>query len=207
MAALVIGREVGDIGSFVVAAIAGAAIIPLGFAAASRSRPLPAHASSQRARLTVFSVLAGSALGLANLAANWTIARTDPAIRALLGERMATVDPVEGLIASPILEEIALRLFLLSVLAWFVFRVSGRRTVAFVISLVGSALFFAILHLLRPFPGDPALANYYGTALLLKYTLAGLSLGWIFWRWGLPYSILCHMIANGAHLVLQAKVF
>jgi hypothetical protein len=36
-----------------------------------------------------------------------------------------------------------------------------------------------------------------------KYTLAGLPLGWIFWRWGLPYAILCHIAANAAHLDLQ----
>jgi hypothetical protein len=40
-----------------------------------------------------------------------------------------------------------------------------------------------------------------------KYTLAGLPLGWIFRRWGLPYSILCHMAANAAHLAVQARLF
>jgi hypothetical protein len=59
----------------------------------------------------------------------------------------------------------------------------------------------------RPMPADSLLANYYRAALLAKYTLAGLPLGWIFWRWGLPYSILCHVAANAAHLVLQHGIF
>ncbi len=68
-------------------------------------------------------------------------------------------------------------------------------------------MFFAALHLGQPFPDAPALANDYRAALLAKYTLAGLPLGWIFWRWGLPYSILCHAAANAAHLALQDRVF
>jgi hypothetical protein len=36
---------------------------------------------------------------------------------------------------------------------------------------------------------------------------AGLPLGWIFWRRGLPYAILCHIAANAAHLALQEGVF
>jgi hypothetical protein len=51
------------------------------------------------------------------------------------------------------------------------------------------------------------LANYYRAALLTKYTLAGLPLGWIFWRWGLPYAILCHVAANAVHLAFQAGLF
>jgi membrane protease YdiL (CAAX protease family) len=78
---------------------------------------------------------------------------------------------------------------------------------AFAIGLVGSSLVFALLHLGRPTPADPALANYYRAALLAKYTLAGLPLGWIFWRWGLPYAILCHVAANAAHLAAQKGVF
>ncbi len=66
---------------------------------------------------------------------------------------------------------------------------------------------FAALHLDRPMPADSLLANYYRAALLAKYTLAGLPLGWIFWRWGLPYSILCHVAANAAHLMLQHGIF
>jgi membrane protease YdiL (CAAX protease family) len=95
----------------------------------------------------------------------------------------------------------------MSALAWVVFRFTRRPTLAFATAVIGSAGFFALLHLARPFPGDPALAAYYRAALMTKYTLAGVPLGWVFWRWGLPYSILCHAAANAAHLALNGRVF
>jgi hypothetical protein len=110
-------------------------------------------------RLALLSLAVGTALGLA-LAANWVIVEAEPRLRALLAERMATLDPLQAVIASPILEEVALRLFFMSALAW-----------------------------------------------VTKYTLAGVPLGWVFWRWGLPYAILCHAAANATHLALQGRVF
>lgn len=153
------------------------------------------------------ALAAGTALGLTNLAANWAIAETSPALRTLLADRMARLRPLDGLVAAPLVEETLLRLFLLSVLVWLVSRLTRSASLAFAIALVGSSLFFAVLHLIRPLPGDPSLATYYRTALVTKYTLAGLPLGWIFWRWGLPYAILCHAAANGAHLALQQRIF
>jgi Type II CAAX prenyl endopeptidase Rce1-like len=202
IAALLVGREVEDAGSFAIAAVSGAALVFLGFAAVSRAGR-PRRVPADRARLALLSLAAGTGLGVANLAANKAIAAMDPALRALMVERMATLAPLEGLIASPLIEEIAVRLFLMSAIAWIVFRVTKHATLALAIALVGSALFFALLHLDRPLPDKPALANYYRAALVTKYTLAGLPLGWLFWRWGLPYAILCHIAANAAHLALQ----
>ena len=201
------GGELDDAGSWVVAAVAGAILVGLGFAAASRRRTLLSGVRARPARLLALSVGVGVVLGLANLAANWTIAQAHPALRALLAERMATLQPLVGVIGSPLVEEIAVRLFLMSAIAWIMFGVTRRESLAFVVALVGSAFVFALLHLDRPFPGDPVLANLYRTTLLIKYTLAGIPLGWIFWRWGLPYSIVCHIVANAAHLTAQDHVF
>lgn len=170
-------------------------------------RTLRPRNRAQRLRLAVWSLVLGVVLGVANLAANWMIAQGSPAIRDLLVERMRALDPLDALIVSPIVEEVLVRLFLMSVMAWVVFRVTKHAGIAFGTALVGSAVAFALLHLGRPFPGDPALANYYRSTLLVKYTLAGVPLGWVFWRWGLPYSILCHIAANAVHLVLQSRVF
>ena len=207
MAGLIVGGEIGDMGSFVLAGLIGAGLVAGGFAAAWRSRTLPTREPAQRFRLAVWALAFGAVLGLVNLAANWIIARGAPAIRDLLVERMRALDPRDALIASPIVEEVLVRLFLLSVIAWGLLRVTRHAGAAFGTALVGSAVCFALLHLARPFPGDPALATYYRVTLLAKYTLAGIPLGWVFWRWGLPYSILCHMAANAAHLALQSRVF
>ncbi|HXG90735.1 MAG TPA: hypothetical protein VNJ02_20640 [Vicinamibacterales bacterium] len=40
-----------------------------------------------------------------------------------------------------------------------------------------------------------------GLVLFLVNGLGGLLLGWIFWRWGLPYAILCHFVAG---ILIQA---
>lgn len=207
MVGLLLGGEIEDLGSFAVAGATGAVLVFLGFAAASRCRTVSRRVTTKRARLALLALAAGVALGLANLAANWTIARIDPVFRVLLAERMVTLEPLDALVASPLVEEIAVRLFLMSVMAWLVFRFTKRPAIAFASALVASALFFALLHLGRPMPADPALANYYRAALVTKYTLAGVPLGWIFWRWGLPYAVLCHVAANGAHLVLQGMFF
>ena len=207
MAGLIAGREIVDTGSFVLAGIIGAGLVGVGFAAAWRCRTLLPRDHAQRLQLALWALAVGVVLGVANLAANWIIAQGSPAIRDLLVERMRGLNPREAVIAAPLVEEVLVRLFLLSVMAWVVFRVTKHAGAAFGTALVGSAVCFAALHLGRPFPGDPALANYYRLTLLVKYTLAGVPLGWVFWRWGLPYSILCHMAANAAHLALQWRVF
>lgn len=207
MSGLLVGGDVEDPGSLVVAAVVGAILVVLGYAAASRRRTLSPDARARPMRYAVLSLVAGIALGLVNLAANWAIAQSHPALRALLVERMTTLQPLVGLIAAPLVEEITVRLFLMSVIAWIVFSTTGRAGLAFVMALVGSAFVFALLHLARPFPGDPALANFYRVTLLIKYTLAGVPLGWIFWRWGLPYAILCHVAANAVHLAVHDYVF
>ena len=205
---LLVGGEIGDAGSLAIAAASAAAVVVvLGFAAAWRCRSLPTHTTAERLRLTLLSLALGTALGLANLAANWVIAAMHPTFRALLDDRMTTLDPLVGLVASPLIEEILVRLFLLSVIAWMVWRLTNQQGLAFAIALFASALVFAALHLDRPMPQDGLLANYYRVALLTKYTLAGLPLGWVFWRWGLPYAILCHVAANAAHLAAQHRFF
>jgi membrane protease YdiL (CAAX protease family) len=130
-----------------------------------------------------------------------------PAFRALLLERMAAIRPRDAILAAPLIEEVSIRLFLMSAIAWVVSRLTTRGEAAFAIALVGSALVFALLHLFRPVPLDPALANSYRAALTVKYTLAGVPLGWLFWRWGLPYAMLCHLAANAAHIALEWTVF
>jgi hypothetical protein len=207
MIGLLAGGEVDDFASFVVAGVSGAALIVLGFAAAWRCRPMPERASVQRMQLLLLALAAGATLGVANLAANRAIAEAHPTLRALLANRVAGLEAMTGLVTAPIVEEVAIRLCLLSVMAWIGLRLTKRPLTGFALALVGSSLFFAVLHLDRPLPADPALANSYRAALVTKYTLAGLPLGWVFWRWGLPYAILCHVAANAAHLALQGRVF
>lgn len=212
IAGLAAGGDIEDAGSLLAAAVAGALLVWAGFAAADRSRSLSSHSPAARIQFAVLALAAGVALGVANLGANWLIAESDPSLRALLVARFTRLEasvalrPI-SLLGAPLVEEIVFRLFLMSAIAWALLRVRQRPAFAFVVALAASSFIFAALHLARPFPGDPALATFYRTTLVAKYTLAGVPLAWIFWRWGLPYSMLCHFAANAAHLVLQRYVF
>lgn len=207
MIALAVDGTVDGPISFGVAGAVGAVIVVLGFAGASRCRLLPQRSNKQRARLVLLSLAVGAGAGLVNLTANWWIAAADPALRALLVERMTAMQPWEALVAAPITEEVVFRLFVMSVMAWVVYRVTKRAGLAFVIALIGSAAVFAFPHLERPLPDHSMLADYYRAALMTKYTLLGVPLGWVFWRWGLAYAMICHSAANATHMALQWGVF
>jgi hypothetical protein len=193
--------------SFGVTGAVGAVIVALGFAAASRCRVLPQRSHKHRARLVCLSLAVGAGAGLVNLGANWGIARADPALRAVLVERFVAIRPLSGVVAAPLWEEVAFRLFVMSVMAWLVYRQTKRPGLAFALALIGSAVIHAAGHLERPLPSDTMLTNYYVAALMIKYTALGLLQGWVFWRWGLPYAIICHGVTNATHLALQSVVF
>lgn len=198
MAALLVGREIVDATSFVVAAISGLALVAIGFAAASRSRTIVPRADA-RIQLVLFALTIGIAVGLANLGANWLMSESHPLLRVLLTARLTTAPSLEGLFAAPIVEEVAVRLFFMSCVAWLVFTRTKRAGFAFATALIVSSLAFALLHLDRPVPEDTTLANYYRLALVAKYFVLALPLGWIFWRWGLPYAMYAHIAANAVH--------
>jgi membrane protease YdiL (CAAX protease family) len=202
-----LGGDVVDAGSLALTGAIGATFVLAGFAAVWRCRPLAPRGAADPSRLVLLSLAAGTALGMANLAANWAIAEWDPRLRALLVQRMAAIGWRSAVVAAPLVEEVAVRLFLMSAIAWVVSRFTDRAGLVFAIALVGSAFVFALLHLARPLPADSMLANSYRALLLVKYTMAGLPLGWIFWRWGLPHSIVCHAAANAAHIAFQGLVF
>jgi membrane protease YdiL (CAAX protease family) len=206
-AGLYLQGDVRDAWSFALAGVIGAAIVAVGFAAASRCRGLAPRGPRSRVRLALLSLALGTAVGVANLAANWAIAASHPTLRMLLAERMTRIGFVDAVIAAPFVEEVVVRLFLMSVIAWLVSQVTRRAGLIFAIALVASAVVFAVMHLDRPMPADRLLAGYYRAALLAKYTMAGVALGWSFWRWGLPYSILCHGAVNAVHLALEDRVF
>jgi membrane protease YdiL (CAAX protease family) len=199
--------DVQDAASFAVAAAIGAGLVAAGFAAARRCRTLARGAPVDRIRLAALSVAIGAGLGFANLAANLGIAAADPRLRTLLEARFVSIGWVDAVVAAPLVEEVAVRLFLMSAMAWFVSRFTKRAGLGFAFALIGSALVFALLHLARPLPIDSTLANFYRAALLAKYTMAGIPLGWLFWRWGLPYAMVAHAMGNAVHLVLENRLF
>jgi len=207
MTGLLAGGDLADPGSLILAAVLGLAAVWLGFAAASRCRVLSAFDRTVTLRRIGGALAIGAGFGAANFAANVAIASRDPSLRALLERRFAAISPVEAMVAAPLTEEVVVRLFLMSAMAWIVWRLTARRPAAFVVALIASSVVFASLHLFRPLPIDSGLATFYRASLLVKYTVAGLPLGWMFWRWGLPYAILCHVLVNATHIALEPLAF
>jgi membrane protease YdiL (CAAX protease family) len=106
-------------------------------------------------------------------------------------------------ISGPIVEEISYRFILLGALAWFAsLFTNNQRTITFV-ALGVSSLLFGVAHIFYGGVEDPV----YIVGMGVKRGAGGLLLGWIFWRWGLAYSIACHCAANGTHLLLMPALF
>ena len=193
------GAMLGGVAAFVAAAI--------GFAAVKRTRVLPTRSLAAHAGLAAFALLLGVALGTANLLANYMLAQLDPRIGEWMLQRWAVASSWSMVVTAPIVEELTFRLFALSGAAWLANRFIRTRRYVFPVALIVSAILFGFLHILEPVPvtGTPAAVHTAG--VLMKSTAAGILLGWIFWRWGLPNSIACHSAANATHIVLAPLLF
>jgi membrane protease YdiL (CAAX protease family) len=183
--------------SLVKAALIGAVLVISGFAVASRCRTVPAHSARRRIGLASLAASAGAALGVVLLAALAGFAQYEPALRARFASRLGDPAwrPWALAFESSILEEVAFRLFVMSVIAWLAGRLLRAHRAAWVVALVVSALLFGAVHLPAWLAAAHATIGLVGGVLLLN-GVGGLLLGWIFWRWGLPYAILCHFVGD-----------
>ena len=186
------------------AAFAGVAI---GLTAVERVRPLPDRSWTDRVRLAGPAMGLGVALGAYNLLANYSISRLSAAIHAEMVDRFYRYSPWSMLVRDPIMEEIVFRLLLIGGLAWIAERISHDRRVTFLLAVGLSAVLFGLLHVLALTLPAGWLGVAYAAGVAIKAGLAGLVLGWAFWRWGLPYAYTCHAAANGTHLLLMPLLF
>lgn len=200
-------QDVTQISEVLIGGLIGTALVIAGFAAISRCRPLPQIASTQRAQFGVLSLALGTLLGLANLGANFGLAMLDQSFYDQLVQRFADLSPWVSIFAAPVIEEIALRLFFMGVVAWVAARFVDDSRSAFLIALWLSAIVFGLLHIFRPLPGSSTHDMIYAFGIVIKSGAATFLLGWIFWRWGLPYAILCHAAANAIHLLAEPILF
>lgn len=179
--------------------------VALGMAAIERSRPLPRRSGIEQIRLFTFSIVAGATLGIANLVANRAIALLDPRIYQQMTEQWAGYSPWSMIVAEPLVEEIVFRLVLMGGLAWLLTRITKDRRTVFLVVLAVSSVLFGLAHIVSS--SRPVVDPVHATSVALKSGAAGMCLGWVFWRWGLPYSVACHSIANATHFVSAPLLF
>jgi len=186
-----------DLAYVALGAFVGAVLIVAGFSAASRWRRVSVHASLARLRFGAASLLAGAALGGALLSVLVAFAEAEPRLRARFAGRLAEPwwRPWALGFESSILEEVVFRLFAMGVLGWIALRIVRQDRVATAIALGASSLLFAVVHLPAWSSATP-LNTALVVGVLLLNGLGGLLLGWVFWRWGLPYAILCHFAGD-----------
>ena len=178
-------------------ALLGAFLVLVGFPAASRVRPLAAHASGDRARFAAISLFAGAAIGAVLVGALVFLARAEPALRARFVDRLdePAWRPFALAFESSVLEEVVFRLFVMSVVAWAMARLLKRATWAVATSVVVSTVLFGLAHLPAWSAATPASAALVVAVVLLN-GVGALLLAWLYWRWGLPYAILSHFAGD-----------
>lgn len=180
-----------------IGSLLGALLIILGFAAASRCRSIPQRSASQRTKLAALAMLGGIGIGSVLVTILVALAHREPALRARFAGRLGepTWRPWALGFESSIVEEVVFRLFVMGLVAWLASRFMRGSRGPFFIALVASAAVFGLAHLpvwLATAHATPVLV---GTVLLLN-GLGGLVFAWLFWRWGLPYAIICHFVGD-----------
>lgn len=185
------------VGDLLLGAVLGAVLAIAGYAASSRVRPMTPQPWRLRLPRGVLAMAAGGAFSLLSLAVVFAVAGFDDTVLDIFRGGSVTVAlpfgvPLARAFGAAVMEEVIARLLLMGGIAWLAVRRGASHGRAYGIALLGSALIFGLLH----FPGFSVAA----AVLVPLNTAAGLVLGWLFWRWGLPYAILCHFIAG---LVIQ----
>ncbi len=181
----------------------GALLVITGFMAASRVRPALDRSLPMQARFILFAVVTGVAVGVFHMGSNLILASLDDNVHALLVERFVGRPEWGSTFAAAVVEEVAFRLFVLSVVAWLTFRFIGQHRAAFLVGLLVSAVLFAVPHLWgRPSAGAGVVAEVYGGMILFNSGLIGCVLGWVFWRWGLLQAMVCHFVVNTVVLLV-----
>ena len=110
-----------------------------------------------------------------------------------------------------IYEELFLRLFILTVVTWFLWRLKKKEdgtpfTWTFYLGIILSALLFGLLHL-----STTALVMELTTIVIVRAIvlngIPGVIFGWLYWKQGIESAIVSHIFADlTIHVVLQQIV-
>jgi len=153
----------------------------------------------------LFKVLGITALcGIAFSLDYWTFARIIPILSDIYDAEITLANVVSSVLYGGIIEEILLRLFLMSLIVFIIWKLFFRKLTkdeipmgVFIGANILAALLFAAGHL-------PATVGIFGAltpVLLIRCFLLngglGLVFGWLYRRYGIQYAVVAHM---GTHI-------
>lgn len=177
--------------------------VTIGLVALEKARPMPKRSVHEHVRLSSITLGIGVVLGILNLSANYGMALLDSVIYEQMVTRWTEFSSWSIVVSGPVMEEIVFRLLLMSTLAWITARFTDDRSTIFYVALGVSSLLFGVAHIF--YGGVDTLMYQIGIAV--KSGAFSIIFGLIFWRWGLPYSIISHCMANAVHLLLWPVFF
>ena len=151
------------------------------------------------------AVLAGTAAGLLLLMLDRLLQPLLPPTIQPLPAGVALWKRLLAAFYGGITEELLLRLFLMTLIAWGIWRTAYKAQLppdatVFRAAIVAAAVLFGVAHL-------PAAALFWPLTpvvvarIIALNTLGGLAFGLIYWQWGLEYCMLAHFCAD---IVLHA---
>lgn len=114
--------------------------------------------------------------------------------------KLLKTHPLAISVGFPIIEELHFRLLILTVLAWLAAKVT-RGSAVWWTAIVIQAIAFGAMHAFSgesPLWWEPRLVQ----ALLDPRIVAGLVIGYAYWRWGLESSFIAHASTNAAVFAL-----
>lgn len=148
------------------------------------------------------AVAVGAVLALAGVAI--VVAALDPRLPVPRGAVPPSPSALQGFLASfygGITEELQLRLFFMTLVAWIVARLGGSRRVAVTIGVIVAAVVFGAAHLpaaAQVWPLDDVVV----VRTILANALPGLVFGALYARHGLEAAMAAHFLADiGLHVV------
>ena len=180
----------------------GAVLGAIGIALAERLGIFRNERSITR-RPLIFSIAVAVAVGVLIILPDLLVFNNySEAIRASYDSKPTLVYILAAVLYGGVIEEVMLRLFMLSLVAFLLFKIFGKgeeapRPAIFAVANVIAALLFAAAHL----PATAMLIGLTPVTVLRCFLLnggAGLFFGWLYYRHGLRYSMIAHA---GAHVV------
>lgn len=97
-----------------------------------------------------------------------------------------------------IVEELMLRLGLMTLFVWLFYRLSGKKTSSwmFIVAILLTSVLFGLGHLPATIQAFGELTSLLVIRGILLNSIGGILFGWLYWKKGLEYAMIAHMTGD-----------